>query len=68
MMTLNIFETITNELVEFITDIKDLFIDMASGIHKFLNRFMSDDILILFGIAICAFLAIIFFRYVINKK
>lgn len=68
MITLNIFETIMQELVDFLTDTKDLFIDMASSIHKFLNRFMSDDILVLFGIAIGAFLAIILFRYIINKR
>lgn len=68
MLTLNFFETIIRELVDFFTDTKDLFVDMLSGIHKFLNRFMSDEIIILFGIAITAFIAIMIFRYVINKR
>ena len=59
MLTLNFFETITRELIDFFTDTKDLFIDMTSGIHKFLNRFMSDDIILLFGIVIIAFILLV---------
>ncbi len=68
MLTLNIFETIVNELINFLKDIKSLFIETFSGIHQFLNRFMSDDIITMLGIALAAFIAILIFRAVINKR
>lgn len=68
MITLNIFKTLYNEFIEIIKDIKYFFTDLFSNIHQFLNKFMSDDIITLFGIAIIAFIAICIFRYVINKR
>ena len=68
MLTLNFFEKIGQELVDFFMGMKDFIIGIFSSIHHFLNRFMNDDILIVFGIAISAFIAILFFRYVINKR
>lgn len=68
MITLNIIETFFRELEDFFGDIKILFGDFFKDIHNFLNRFIADDVLIVFAIAIIAFLAIMVFRYVINKR
>ncbi len=68
MLTLNIFETIFNELIAFLKDIQYFFINIINQLHKFLNQFMPDEIILIFGILILAFIAIAFFRYVINKR
>ncbi len=68
MLTLNFFETFTRELVNFFKDIQKFLVDIISSIHHFLNRFMSDEVILMFGILIAAFLAIMIFRYVINKR
>ena len=68
MLTLNFFETFARELVNFFKDAQKLFVDIISSIHQFLNKFMPDEVILMFGILIAAFIAIIIFRYVINKR
>lgn len=68
MLTLNFFETFARELVNFFKDAQELIVGIISSIHHFLNRFMSDEVILMFGILIAAFLAIMIFRYVINKR
>lgn len=68
MLVLNIFQTLGRELVDFLVDVKNFFVGVLSGIHQFLNRFMSDEIILMFGILIAAFLAIMIFRYILNKR
>ncbi|MCI9280528.1 MAG: hypothetical protein HFJ02_07015 [Bacilli bacterium] len=68
MLTLNIFKTFYEELIDFFKDIKDLFIDILSNIHIFLNKFIPDEIILGLLICLAAFIAIMIFRYVINKR
>lgn len=68
MITLNIIITFARQLIEFIQDTTRFITKLFSDIHTFLNRFMPDEILIVFGIALMAFLAILLFRAVINKR
>ncbi len=68
MLTLNIFKTFYEELIDFFKDIKDLFTDILSNIHFFLNKFIPDEIILGLLICLAAFIAIIIFRYVINKR
>ncbi len=67
MLIANFVETFYNELIDFFGDIKYTFLDTVSYFHNLLNRYISDDILIVFLIAIGAFLLILIFRYIINK-
>lgn len=68
MLTLNFIKTFFIELVDFFKDIKNFFVEILSNIHEFLNRFMSDDVILMFGIIILAFIATLIFRAVINKR
>lgn len=68
MLILNILDTLANQFASFWADVKDIFIDMFGGLHTFLNKFMSDDAITVFGIIIISLLAIAIFRYVINKR
>ncbi len=68
MLNLNIILTFARQLMEFIQDATRFITKLFSNIHTFLNRFMPDEILIVFGIALIAFLAILLFRAVINKR
>lgn len=68
MLLLNIFQTLGRELIDFFADVKNFFVEILSSIHHFLNRFMSDEIILMFGILIAAFLAILIFRYILNKR
>ena len=68
MLTLNIFKTFYEELIDFFKDIKDLFTDILSNIHIFLNKFIPDEIILGLLICLAAFIAIIIFRYFINKR
>lgn len=68
MLLLNIFQTLGRELIDFFVDVKNFFVEILSSIHHFLNRFMSDEIILMFGILIAAFLAILIFRYILNKR
>ncbi len=68
MLTLNIFKTFYEELIDFFKDIKDLFTDILSNIHIFLNKFIPDEIILGLLICLAAFIAIMIFRYVINKR
>lgn len=68
MLLLNIFQTLGRELIDFFVDVKNFFVEILSGIHHFLNHFMSDEIILMFGILIAAFLAILIFRYILNKR
>ncbi len=68
MVALNIIITFAEQLMDFISDVSNFFTKIIANIHNFLNRFMSDEIILVFGIAIGAFLAILLFRAVINKR
>lgn len=68
MFTLNIIKTFYYELIDFLVDIKNLFTKILSDLHHFLNRFMADEVILVFFIALCAFIAILIFRAVINKR
>ena len=68
MITLDIIITFARQLMDFIQDTSEFFTKIFSDIHTFLNRFMSDDIILMFGILIAAFIAIQIFRAVINKR
>ncbi len=68
MLTLNIFKTFYEELIDFFKDIKDLFTDILSDLHIFLNKFIPDEIILGLLICLAAFIAIMIFRYVINKR
>lgn len=68
MLTLNIFKTFYEELIDFFKVIKDLFTDILSDLHIFLNKFIPDEIILGLLICLAAFIAIMIFRYVINKR
>lgn len=68
MLTLDIITTFAKELMEFIDDTKTFIVDLFSNIHHFLNKFMGDEAIIMFGILIAAMIAIFIFRLVINKR
>ncbi len=68
MLTLNIFKTFYEELIDFFKDIKDLFTDILSDLHIFLNKFIPDEIILGLLICLAAFIAVMIFRYVINKR
>jgi len=68
MLTLNILKKLYLELIDFLIDIKNFFVTIGASIHQFLNRFMSDDVILVFLIAISAFVAILVFRAIINKR
>lgn len=68
MITLSIIVTFASQLMDFIQDIVRFFKHFFSNIHTILNRVMPDEILIVFLIAFVAFLAILLFRMVINKR
>ncbi len=68
MITLDIIMTFARQLMNFIEDVSNFFSNLISDIHTFLNRFLSDDIILIFGILIAAFLATLIFRAVINKR
>lgn len=68
MITLDIIITFARQLMDFIQDTSRFFAKLFSDIHTFLNRFMSDEVLLMFGILITAFVAIQIFRAVINKR
>lgn len=68
MLTLSFFKTFYYELIDFFVDIKNFFVDIFANIHNFLNKFMPDDVLVVFMIAIIAFCAILLFRYIINRR
>ena len=68
MLLLNFFQTFGNELEIFLNDVKYFFINIFQSIYDFFSKYMSNDIMTLFGIAIIAFLLILVFRYVINKR
>lgn len=67
MITANFFQVFYNELKDSFTHVKNMIINILSNIHEILNKFMPDDIIILFGIAIVAFIIIFIFRIVIKK-
>ena len=68
MLVMNFFKSFYNDLNSFLIDAKHFFIDIISYIHEFLNKFMSDDVITVFLIAIGAFVLILIFRAVINKR
>ncbi len=68
MLILDIIVTFAQELMEFIDDVGDFFSGFFSGIHSFLNRFMADEALLMFGILLAAIIAIFIFRLIINKR
>ena len=68
MLILDIIVTFTQELMDFIDDVGDFFSGFFSGIHSFLNRFMADEALLMFGILLAAIIAIFIFRLIINKR
>lgn len=68
MLTLDIIVSFAEQLMTLIKDISRFFSKLFSNIHHFLNRFMPDEVLLIFGILIIAFLAILLFRAVINKR
>ncbi len=67
MLTANFFETFYRELLDFLKDAKDIFVDTISYFHKYLNRFFPDDVLVIFLITIGAILLILIFRSIINR-
>jgi len=68
MITLDIIITFAEELMDAIEDISNFFGKLFTNIHTFLNRFMPDEVILIFGILIAAFIAILIFRAVINKR
>ena len=68
MITLDIIITFARELMDLIEDISNFLSKFFSNIHTFLNRFMPDEVILIFGILITAFIAILIFRAVINKR
>jgi hypothetical protein len=67
MLVLNIIDTICQEFLGFFNDIKDIIIDIYSSVHSFLNRYLADDVISVFLIALAALIAILIFRHIINK-
>lgn len=68
MLIANFFQTFYYELIDFFVDAKNTIVNVFSDIHKFLNGFLPDEVLIVFLIAIFAFILILIFRGVINKR
>lgn len=68
MLIADFFKTFSTELSSFIHDIQRDITNILASIHHFLNKYMSDDILTMFLIAIGAFVAILIFRAVINRR
>ena len=48
MITLDIIMTFARQLMNFIEDVTTFFGNLFSDIHTFLNRFLSDDIILIF--------------------
>lgn len=67
MAIVEFFKTFYNQLIDFFIDFKIAITKILSDIHHFLNRFMPDDVILLFLIAIGAFILIAIFRAIINK-
>ncbi len=67
MLIANFLETFFNELISFFKDIKNIITNILQSTHNFLTRYISDDVLTVFLIAIGAFLLILIFRAIINK-
>ena len=68
MLTLDIIVTFAQQLMSLIQDISNFFKNLFSNIHTFLNRFMGDEAILIFGILAAALLATFIFRAVINKR
>lgn len=68
MITLDIIMTFARQLMNFIEDVTNFFKNLLTDAHTFLNRFLSDDVILIFGILTAAFLATLIFRAVINKR
>ena len=68
MITLNFFKTFYYELIDFLNDIKNFITYLLSNIHNFLNKFMPDEVILLFLIGISAFILTLIFRIIINKR
>lgn len=68
MLTLDIIVTFARQLMDFIKDTSTFFKNLFTNIHNFLNRFMADEVILMFGILIAALIAIQIFRAVINKR
>lgn len=68
MVTLNILETLAKETKEFFLDMKNGIINIFASIHYFLNQYMSDNVLTAFLIVILAFIFILIFRAIINRR
>lgn len=68
MITLNILETLAKETKDFFLDMKNGITNIFASIHHFLNQYMSDNVLIAFLIVILAFVFILIFRAIINRR
>lgn len=68
MITLDIIITFARQLMDFMQDASRFFSKLFSDIHTFLNRFMPDEVILMFGILATAFIAIQIFRAIINKR
>lgn len=68
MLTLDIIITFAQQLMSLIQDVSSFFKNLFSDIHSFLNRFMGDEAILIFGILSAALLATFIFRAVINKR
>lgn len=68
LITLDIIITFAEQLMDFIQNASNFFAKLFSNIHTFLNQFMPDEVILIFGILIAAFVASLIFRAVINKR
>ena len=67
MFIVDFIKTFFNQLIDFFNDFKIAITRVLSDMHNFLNKFMPDNVLLLFLIAIGAFIVIIIFRAIINR-
>ena len=67
MMIVDFIKTFFNQLIDFLSDFKIAITRILSDMHNFLNKFMPDDVLLLFLIAIGAFIVTMIFRAIINR-
>lgn len=67
MIIVEFIKTFFNQLIDFFGDFRIAITKVLSDIHHFLNRFMPDDVILLFLIAIGAFITIAIFRAIINR-
>lgn len=68
MITLNFIETFRRQLEIFMNDIVWFFKNTFYQVHEFLDKYMSNETILLFGIVIIAICIIQVYKYVTSGR